>query len=68
MDGGLKERWKEPQSSAACRRTHVNQVVVGGLFGGVEGLWLLGPAGGPRLPLLGCGATEESCDTAGAFI
>lgn len=37
--------------------THVNQVVVGGVFGGVEGLGLLGPAGCPQWPLLGCGAT-----------
>lgn len=55
IDGGLKTQ------------THVNQVVVGGLFGGVEGLWLLGPAGGPRLPLLGCEATENSCNNAGAL-
>lgn len=37
----------------------MNQVVVGGLLGGVEGLWLLAPAGGPRLPLLHCGATKN---------
>lgn len=47
--------------------THVNQVVVGGLFGGVEDLWLLGPAGGPRLPLLRCGDTENSCNNAGGL-
>lgn len=37
----------------------MNQVVVGGLLGGVQGLRLLAPAGGPRLPLLRCAATKK---------
>lgn len=32
--------------------THMNQVVIGGVLRCVEGLWLLGPAGGPRESLV----------------
>lgn len=32
--------------------THMNQVVVGGVLWGVQGLGLLGAAGGPRQPLV----------------
>lgn len=35
-----------------CAVTHMNQVVIGGVLRCVEGLWLLGPAGGPRQSLV----------------